>query len=55
MLEPQVQFNGQGELQAGPKALFSNIPEQPVLTQVRFLIKGDRHGRDVYIFINHII
>jgi len=32
VLEPSVSFNDDGSLSAGPKAVFHNIPEQPILT-----------------------
>jgi len=33
VLEPAVQFSESGALQAGPRAVFHNVPEQPILTQ----------------------
>jgi len=33
VLEPSLQFGGDGQLGSGPRAAFHNIPEQPILTQ----------------------
>lgn len=33
VLEPEVQFNADGRLTAGPIARFSNMPSAPLLTQ----------------------